>query len=324
MLYSISVDEMGRLAHHGGQRLQLKQSKRQEVFVREVEYKAPKTLKEAVSLLSKANGNARILAGGTDLIDQMRQRRRTASLIIDGKSIPDLNRLEYNERRGLRVGAALSCTKIANSPVVKAHYHAIQEACLLIGSVQIQNRAAVGGNFCNASPSADTIPSFIVGGARCVIAGPKGKREVLAEEFFKSPGQTVMAANELLVEIVVPSPPKNSSAHYLRFIPRAEMDIAVAGVASYIKLSSDFGECVDAKICLASVAPTPVRAKEAEAALIGKTITGDDIEKAAEQAVLAAKPISDVRGSAEYRKELVKVLTRRTLRECLTSLGQQV
>jgi len=290
--------------------------------MREFDYKAPRTLREAISLLAKANGQARILAGGTDLIDQLRTRRRTAGLIIDGKTIPDLNRLDYAARRGLRVGAGVSCTSVGNFPAVKERYHAIQESCLLIGSVQIQNRAAVGGNFCNAAPSADTVPSFIVLGAKCVIAGPKGKREVLAEEFFAGPGRTVMAPDELLVEIVVPPPPKNSASHYLRFIPRAEMDIAVAGVASYVQLSPD-GRCIAARIALASVAPTPVRAKEAEAVLIGKKITEKEIQEAGEKAVLAANPIDDVRGSIWYRKELVKVLTRRTLGECLATLGQK-
>jgi carbon-monoxide dehydrogenase medium subunit len=210
------------------------------------------------------------------------------------------------------LGAAVSCARIARFAAVGERYHALAEACGLIGSVQIQNRAAVGGNFCNAAPSADTVPAVIAYGGKVILAGAKRKRELPAEEFFIGPGQTVLENGEMLVEIHIPPPPPRSGAAYLRFIPREEMDIAVAGVGSYLELSDD-GRCQSARIALAAVAPTPVRAYDAEKFLIGKTVSEAVFAEAGELAARSAKPISDVRGSAAYRIELVKVLTKRSL-----------
>ena len=280
------------------------------------EYAAPQSLQEAVALLSEANGEARPLAGGTDLITQMKENRRSLSLVVDVKKIPELNVLSYNGS-GLHIGAAVSCTKIASFGPVSVHYPALAEACTLVGSYQIQNRAALGGNFCNAAPSADAVPPALSYGARLLLEGPNGQRELPAEDFFAGPGQTVLEKGEILVEIILPVPASNSGAAYLRFIPREEMDIAVAGVGSFIQLSPDNKTCEQARITLAAVAPTPVRAKEAEAFLAGKTLEETTIEQAGELAAQAASPISDVRGSAAYRIELVKVLTRRTLTKAL-------
>jgi carbon-monoxide dehydrogenase medium subunit len=197
----------------------------------------------------------------------------------------------------------------------------LAEACALIGSVQIQNRAALGGNFCNAAPSADAVPPVLAYGGTLVIAGPAGRRELPAEAFFVGPGETVLGKGELLVEIVLPPPPPLSGAAYLRFIPREEMDIAVAGVGSFLRLSADRRRCEQARIALAAVAPTPVRAREAEDFLAGKPPDEAALAQAGELAARAAKPISDVRGSAAYRLELVKVLTRRTLHKALERLA---
>ncbi|MBI4308475.1 MAG: xanthine dehydrogenase family protein subunit M [Chloroflexi bacterium] len=293
--------------------------------MRAFEYKAPRTIKEAVALLASANGDARPLAGGTDLIAQMKENRRTPRLVVDVKHIPELMRLDYSESRGLRIGAAVPCSAIAEHPIVRARYPMIDQACRLVGSIQIQNRASVGGNLCNAAPSADTAPPLLTLKARAVIAGPQGRRNVLLEEFFASPGKTVLGPGELLVEIVVPTPPARSAGCYLRFIPREEMDIAVAGVGSLVVLEPRGGKrCHDARIALAAVAPTPLRAREAEERLRGRVIDARAVEEAGEMAAAACKPISDVRGSAEYRRELVKVLTRRTLRACLERLGVPV
>lgn len=280
------------------------------------EYAAPQSLQEAVTLLSDANGEARPLAGGTDLITQMKENRRSLSLVVDVKKIPELNVLSYNGS-GLHIGAAVSCTKITSFEPVSVHYPALAEACALVGSYQIQNRAALGGNFCNAAPSADAIPAALSYGARLLLEGPNGRRELPAEDFFVGPGQTVLEKGEILVEIILPIPASNSGAAYLRFIPREEMDIAVAGVGSFIQLSPGNQTCEQARITLAAVAPTPVRAKEAEAFLAGKALEETTIAQAGELAAQAARPISDVRGSAAYRIELVKVLTRRTLTKAL-------
>lgn len=280
-------------------------------------YAAPQHLQEAIELLSRANGEGRPLAGGTDLIVQMKEERKTPGLVVDVKRIPELNVLMWDEHRGLRIGAAVSCTRIAAFAPIQQHYPALAEACGLIGSVQIQNRAALGGNFCNAAPSADAVPPAVAYGATLVIAGPAGRRRLPAEEFFLGPGQTVLERGELLVEIALPPPAPLSGAAYLRFIPREEMDIAVAGVGSFLRLSPDRRRCEQARIALAAVAPTPVRAREAEEFLVGKPPDEASFAQAGELAARAAKPISDVRGSAAYRLELVKVLTRRTLRKAL-------
>ena len=283
--------------------------------MREFEYAAPASLQEAIDLLRRANGEARPLAGGTDLIAQMKENRKRPALVVDVKGISDLNVLSFDEARGLRLGAAVSCARVASFAPARERYPALVEACGLIGSVQIQNRAAVGGNFCNATPSADTVPPILSYEGNVVIAGPTGRRQHPAEEFFIGPGETVLAKDEIVVEIAIPPPPLRSGAAYLRFIPREEMDIAVAGVGSLVQLDADGRCCQQARIALAAVAPTPVRAREAEEFLVGKTADETVFAQAGELAAQAAKPISDVRGSAAYRTELVKVLTRRSLRK---------
>ena len=288
-------------------------------------YVAPKTLEEACQVLAQANGpgQVRALVGGTDLIDHLKQNRRTPSVVMDVKRIPEMMRLEWVDGEGLHIGSAVPCTDTAAFPAVKEKYSSIEESCLLVGSIQIQNRASIGGNICNSAPSADAVPGPITFGARVVLIGPDGRREVPLEKFFTGPGQNVMAPNEIMLETIVPPPPPNSSGHYLRFIPRNEMDIAVVGVASMLALDPDTGKCNHARIALASVAPTPVRARAAETALEGKDVTEELIEEASQLAVEACHPISDIRGGAEYRKELVPVLTRRTLWQCMESLGRQ-
>ena len=287
--------------------------------MRPFSFVSPRTLDEAVQAMAK--GNARALAGGSDLVDQMRVGRRTPGVVVDIKNIPDMQRLEYSASEGLHVGAGVSCTRTGDYGPIGEHYPSIRETCRLIGSVQIQNRASMAGNVCNAAPSGDTIPALLTYDARCIVVSPNGRREIPIDEFFAGPGQSVMAAEELLLEIVVPPPPANSSGHYLRFIPREEMDIAVAGVGSMVAVDPNTKICTHARIARASVAPTPVRARDAEAALVGQVLTAYVVKRAADLTPQATSPISDVRGSVEYRKELCKVLTQRTLEHCMSDLG---
>ena len=289
--------------------------------MRPFDFIAPTTLNDAVQAMGSVNGQARALAGGSDLIDQLRVGRKTASLVVDIKNIPDMQRLEYIDGEGLHVGTGVSCTNTYQYTSVRDHYTSIWECCQLIGSIQIQNRASMGGNVCNAAPSADTIPPLMSYSSRAVIAGPKGRREVSLDDFFVGPGQSALEPDELMVELIVPPPPTNSASRYLRFIPRNEMDIAVVGTGSMITVDPSSGRCTQARIILASVAPTPVRARDAEAKLEGQVMTRDLVREAAELAPHAASPINDVRGSIEYRKELCKVLTRRTLEHCMLDLG---
>jgi CO/xanthine dehydrogenase FAD-binding subunit len=200
-------------------------------------------------------------------------------------------------------------------PQVRASYLAVAESGAVVGSVQVRHLATVGGNLCNAAPSADMVPPFLALDAEAVIAGPEGRRRVPLASFFLGVRRTVLAPGELLLELVVPAPGPRSGGNYLRHTPRRELDIAVVGVASQVTLSN--GTCAKARIALAAVAPTPIRATAAEQALEGQPITPEGIDRAAELAVAAARPISDQRGSAEFRSHLVRVLTRRTLMTAL-------
>lgn len=281
--------------------------------MRDFSYIAANTIPEAVALLDEKGENARILAGGTDLIVQVREARRDVDWIIDIKSIPEVNALDYNADTGLVLGAAVECYKIYADDAVCNAYPGLIDATKIIGGTAIQGRAAVGGNLCNASPAADGIPPLIVLNATCVIAGPNGEREVPVEQFCTAPGQTVLKNGEMLVSIKIPAPESNSSSYYLRFIPRNEMDIAVVGAGASVVLDDTKQTIVSARIALAAVAPTPLFAEEASARLAGREISDAAIDEAAEAAKPIARPISDMRGTAEQRTHLVGVLTRRAL-----------
>ncbi len=274
------------------------------------QYLSARSLSEALSLLRETK-HSRLLAGGTDLIVQMKDRRANPSACIDVKKIQELNRLEW-DGNSLHIGAAVPLAKIIAFNEVKNRFNILYQAMSLIGSVQVRNRGTAGGNICNAAPSADSPPALLCLGARAVIAGNNSQRILPMEKFFRGPGKTVMTADELLVEIEVPTPPPHSAGCYMRHTPREEMDIAVAGVGSFLVLD-ETGRCTQARIAMGAMAPTPIRAIEAEAGLTGKVLNHDLLEKAAEQASLEARPISDLRASMEYRREIVKVLARRTL-----------
>tara|TARA_B100001964_G_scaffold138887_1_gene153188 strand:+ start:2662 stop:3525 length:864 start_codon:yes stop_codon:yes gene_type:complete len=283
------------------------------------DYEAPTSLASALELLARP-GEISPMAGGTDVIDQLKNNRRNADLVVDLKRIPDLLVLESNGS-GLRIGSAVSCTEVHNFTAENGNYSALAESSELVGSVHIQNRASIGGNVCNAAPSADTIPSLLIHEAVAHTASASGEREIPLIDFFAGPGQTVLQKGEILKELGVPTPSANTTSAYLRFIPRNEMDIAVAGVGSLIEVDPSSDVVTKARIALASVAPTPVRAYAAEEFLEGKNIDVEVIAKTADLAVEATIPITDVRGSAEYRKELIKVLTKRTLNICLERLA---
>ena len=278
----------------------------------ELNYEAPTSLDQAISVLAAAGENGRMLAGGTDLIIQMRAGVRQPGQVIDAKKVPELQALSFEAQTGLRLGAARACSDIIADATVQQHYPGLVEAAGLIGSDQILARASVGGNVCNGSPAADTTPALIALGAVCHIAGPNGTREVAVEDFVTAPGQTVLAPNELLVAFQIPAPQGQAADCYQRFIPRNEMDIAVVGVGACVALDGD--TCTAARIGLGAVAARPLLAKEAGDALVGKTLDDAAIETAAQLAQQAASPISDMRGTAEFRTHLVGVLTRRTLK----------
>ena len=274
-----------------------------------IRYETPLSVAEAVHLMA-ADAGARILAGGTDLLIQFRAGVRQPSAFVDVKRIPELMSITIDDQ-GLRLGAAAPAASIGEHAEIRRLWPGLAESVRLIGSTQIQGRGSVGGNLCNGSPAADTTCALIVNRAQCVIAGPNGERTVPVDAFCIAPGRTVLEAGELLVSLHLPPSKPHSGARYLRFIPRNEMDIAVAGAGVEVVLEN--GTFRSARIALASVAPTPLFVREAGEGLAGKPVNEAGIAAAADAARSAAKPITDMRGTAEYRRHLCAVLTRRAL-----------
>ncbi|MFO0969181.1 MAG: FAD binding domain-containing protein, partial [Gemmataceae bacterium] len=260
----------------------------------------------------------------TDLIVQVREHRRDIDVMVDIKRIPEVNELSFDPAKGLTIGAALPCYRIYEDATVNRHYPGLIDAASLIGGIQIQSRASLGGNLCNASPAGDSIPALIALEGVCDIAGPSGMRQVPVESFCTAPGRTVLSRGELLVRLRFPAPKPRSGAAYLRFIPRNEMDIAVVGAGVSLTLDESKKKCTAARIALAAVAPTPLLVSDAAKALIDGEITDGLIAKTATLAQTAARPISDMRGDAEYRKHLVGVLVKRALKIALERAGAKL
>ncbi len=281
------------------------------------DYIAARSVAEAVALLSQGGDGARVMSGGTDLLVQLREGRRAARLVVDIKHIPEVNELSYDPAAGMTIGAAVPCYRIYGDPAVVRAYPGLVDAVSLIGGIQIQGRASLGGNLCNASPAADTIPALIVHQAVCVIAGPDGYREVPVQQFCTAPGQTVLRDGEFLVALHIPPPQPGFGAAYLRFTPRNEMDIAVVGAAASVVLDEDGTSFESARVALGAVAPTPLFVVPAGGVLVGRKVSEATIDGAAQIAQAAARPIDDVRGTAVQRKHLVDVLTRRALRKAV-------
>jgi carbon-monoxide dehydrogenase medium subunit len=281
--------------------------------VKDFEYAAPTSLDEATTLLARAAGRARVLAGGTDLLVQLREHLKDADLVVDLKKIPQLMELSYAPGQGLRLGASVPCSRIYQDTAIAAAYPALVDAARIVGGWQIQSRASVGGNLCNSSPAGDTIPPLIALDARCLVVGPDGRRELRAEAFCTGPGKNVLQRGEVLTTLVFPAPTPMSGSAYERFIPRNEMDIAVAGAAAWVLLD-DAGTTIEhARVALAAVAPRPLLAGEASQWLEGQPTTEATYLQAGELARRTASPISDMRGTAAFRTHLVGVLVKRTL-----------
>ncbi|MEM7231373.1 MAG: xanthine dehydrogenase family protein subunit M [Planctomycetota bacterium] len=291
--------------------------------MKDFEYIAPSTVEEAVAVRERHGERARVLAGGTDILVQLREGQRDADVVVDVKKIPELMDLSFGDGSSgadgaLTLGAAVPCYRVYGDERVVNGYSSLSDASRIIGGWQIQGRASVGGNLCNSSPAADTIPALIVEGATCVIAGPGGRRSVPVAEFCTAPGRNVLADGEFLVALQFPAPGAPSGSRYLRFIPRNEMDIAVAGAGAHVQLSSDGSKIESARIALSAVAPTPVTADEAAASLAGKSANdAAALDTAADLARKVANPISDLRGPKEYRVHLAGVLVKRALKSAI-------
>ena len=271
-------------------------------------YESPLTVSEATDLLGR-NPGARVLAGGTDLMVGMRLSRTIPELIVDIKNIAQTREISLSDD-GLVLGAAVPCVDLTDHPTLRKSYPGLVESAELIGSSQIQSRASLGGNLCHASPAADTVPALVALSAVCRIAGPGGERRVAVEDFCTGPGVNVLGDGEFLVAFEIPAPGAASADAYLRFIPRNEMDIAVVGSGVSVTLNGS-GTCSAARVALGAVAPTVILVPEAADALIGTAIEDADLERAAAAASAASRPITDRRGTAEFRRHVAGVLTRR-------------
>ena len=276
-------------------------------------YSAPTTIDETVELLgtlSSSGTRFQLLAGGTDVLVQLKGVDDAPRTIVDIKGLDETRRLEIGSD-SVYVGAAVSGAVLNGSAELKALFPGLVEAVDLIGSTQIQGRASMGGNLCNASPAGDSIPAIIANGGLCQIATSTGTRELPAEDFVVGVGRNALNDGEFLLGIKFPNPGQRSGDAYLRFIPRTEMDIAVAGAG--VRLTLDGDTCVSAKVAIGAVATTAIVVPEAAAALIGSTLDEAAVAAAGEACSSAARPISDKRGTADYRRKVVGVLARRAI-----------
>ena len=274
-----------------------------------IEYLAPTTVADAVKALGSAKGNAKILAGGTDLLVQMRGGRLKPQVIVDLKRIPGMLEITA-DTNGFLIGAAVPGVALGEHETLRKAWPGVVEAANLIGSTQVQGRASLGGNLCNASPAADSVPALIAAGAVCIIEGPKGRRELAVEKMQAGPGKTTMAPDEILIALRLPVRPPKSADAYLRLIPRTEMDIAVVGAGVSLTLDGA-GKCAAARVSVGAVAPTTLLVDAGGAALIGSSLGADALSKMEAAVAAACKPISDKRGTAEYRTKIACVLARR-------------
>ncbi|HUZ77855.1 MAG TPA: xanthine dehydrogenase family protein subunit M [Chloroflexota bacterium] len=281
-----------------------------------MEYEKPTSLAGAISLLKQGGAGARAMGGGTDLVVQIREGRRTVDLLVDIKAVPEATAVQWSSA-GLHLGAAVPCYRIYQDGTIASHYPGLIDSASLIGGTQIQSRAGLGGNLCNASPAADSIPTLIALGATCNIVGPNGNRTLPVEQFCTGPGQNALQPGELLVSFDFPTPAAHSGAFFLRFIPRNEMDIAVVNAAAAITLDADQRHIAGARLAVGAVAPTPLLIGGVAEALAGQPVDAPDLEPAMALARAAAKPITDMRGSAKQRVHLSGVLAKRALEGAL-------
>ena len=276
------------------------------------DYLQPASLDEALSILRRYKGDARPLAGGTDLIPQIKGREMAAPrVVVDLKAIPGLDAITYDATKGLTIGATATVTAVERSPLVRQYYPMLANALTTMASPQVRNRATITGNICSAVPSADSAPTLLAMEAILRLQNQKGERLVPITQFFTGPRQTVLANDELITEIRIPVPPPKSCGVYLKLSPRKSMDLAVVGVAAFLVREGE--TCKDVRIALGAVAPTPIREARAESALLGKKLTDQSIAEAAGAASSECRPIDDHRAAREYRCDMVYVLTKRAL-----------
>ncbi len=282
--------------------------------MKEFEFYSPTTITEACELLKKYKGSVRALAGGTDLIPKMYYKMLAPEHVVNLKRIKGLNQISFKDNTGLTVGALTRFNDIIYSSVIQETHPILVEVSQDLASHQVRNLATIGGNLCNAAPSADSAPVLIAMDSTVTITGPGGNtRELALDKFFRGPGATALAEGEILTSIHVPVIKPRTGIAYIKHTIRRALEIAIVGVAGLIQLDDDSEKCISSRLVIGACAPTPVRVVEAEDELKGRSITERDLDIASQKAVSAVRPISDVRGSEEYRKEMVQVLTKRVL-----------
>lgn len=284
-----------------------------------IDYQIANSIDDVLKFLDVYGSKAKIINGGTDIIPKLKRREITSiTHFIDIKNIPDLDYVKYNSKEGLSIGALSTISQVESSPVVKEKYKALFDAVQSMASVQVRNRGTIAGNICNAVPSADTAPALLVLDAEIAIDSRKGKRKEKIDRFFTGPGKTVLKPDEILTAINIPIVPDDSKGKYIKLTVRHAMELAMVGVAIQIVMDKDV--CTDIKIALGAVSPVPMRTRNAETIIKGKTLDNDLIDKAAIAASQECSPISDVRASADYRREMVRVLTKRAIIETISDM----
>lgn len=275
----------------------------------QTQFSSPTSIQDAIQSLASSTGTTKVLAGGTDLLVQLRAGMISPDHIVDLKRIPELKAIS-EENGGFRIGAAVAGAELSEHKDIPNVWPGVVEGLDLIGSTQIQGRASLGGNLCNGSPAADSVPAMIAAGATCKIVGPDGEREAKVEDIVVGPGRTSLANNEFVVSFFLPQRPARSGDAYLRLIPRTEMDIAVVGAGVSLSLDAD-GTCNAARVALGAVAPTPLLLEDAAAAIVGTKLDDAALDKLAALASAACNPIDDKRGTIAYRTKVAGVLARR-------------
>lgn len=273
----------------------------------------PTSLQEASKIIKKNGPGGRFLAGGTDLVIAIKEKGLAPKYVVDLKRIPKLSAIREEPDGSIAIGALTTMREVETSPLISKRFPFLARSAAEVGSIQIRNRATIGGNMANATPSADVAPSLLVLEAKAKIAGAEGERTLPLEEFFRGPGQTVMSPEEILTEILIPKTSPRLAGEYIKFSPREMMDLAYVGVAVALLLSENDRRCEQVRIALGAVSPTPMRARKAESVLLNQILTAELVEKASEEAAKESKPISDVRSSADYRREMVRAMTQRAL-----------
>lgn len=278
-------------------------------------YFSPNTVEETISLLSQYGDKARVVSGGTDFLVQTKRKEPLPDYVISLGNLRELNYIKFDEAEGLRVGALTPIADIAGSSLIKSRFSVLAQAAGMLGTPAIRNQATLGGNLCNAAPSADTAPPLLVLGAKAKIAGASGEKTVLIEDFFLGPGQTILGRKQVLIDIEIPVLQPHSRGVYLKQKRREGADIAVAGVAVLVVLEGEVLK--DVRIALGAVASTPVRAGKTEEILRGRKLDPQLLEKAGRAASDESTPIDDIRGSSEYRRKLITTLTKRAVTQAV-------